>query len=165
MCFSYAHHLLTFCYICCLLSSLFSSLFVGPFEINLYMSWHFINKYPQYLRKLTLIQQYHQKHSCFNFPFSQTYFITLCYILCVIWFILFLAGLGFELKALHLLGRHYTFWAMPPALFALVIFLIERPRSSYLHFPCSWDDRYTPPHPAFHWLIWDLSHFFFPSWP
>jgi hypothetical protein len=34
--------------------------------------------------------------------------------------IFFLAILGFELKTLHLLGRHSTAWAVPPILFALV---------------------------------------------
>jgi hypothetical protein len=37
----------------------------------------------------------------------------------------FLVVLGFELKTLHLLGRHSTGWAMPPALSALIILEIE----------------------------------------
>jgi hypothetical protein len=36
----------------------------------------------------------------------------------------FLTVLVFELRAIHLLGRLSTIWAMPPALFTLVIFEI-----------------------------------------
>jgi hypothetical protein len=39
-------------------------------------------------------------------------------------FFFFLVVLGFELKTLCLLGRHFTTRAMPPTLFALVIFQI-----------------------------------------
>jgi ABC-type uncharacterized transport system permease subunit len=36
-------------------------------------------------------------------------------------FLSFLTIVGFEFRALHMLGRHSTTWAMPPVLFALVI--------------------------------------------
>jgi hypothetical protein len=38
---------------------------------------------------------------------------------------IFLAVLGVEFRALYMPGRRYTTWAMPPALFALVIFELE----------------------------------------
>jgi hypothetical protein len=85
------------------------------------------------------------------------------------WRFYFLAVLGFELKALHLLGRHSITWAMPPTLFT-VIFQIRSPicvclgwpglQSSYLRFLLSWDNRYVPLCPAFTWLGWGLLNFF-----
>jgi hypothetical protein len=39
-------------------------------------------------------------------------------------FFFFSGGTGFELRTLHWLGRCSTTWAMPPAIFALVIFKI-----------------------------------------
>jgi hypothetical protein len=42
------------------------------------------------------------------------------------------------------------------------------PQSSYLHFLCIWDDRHTPPCPAFYWLRCSLPDFLLKpqsSWP
>jgi hypothetical protein len=62
---------------------------------------------------------------------------------------------------------------MPPVLFALGIFQIGSciyvwagldHNSSYLCFLCSWDDRHTPPSPAF--IGWDgISQTFCLGWP
>jgi hypothetical protein len=69
-----------------------------------------------------------------------------------------LATLGFELRALCLLGRCSTVRATPTSLFALVILEIVfcfLPRlawtSIFLSYAshCSWDDKHVPPGPAF----------------
>jgi hypothetical protein len=51
---------------------------------------------------------------------------------------------GFELRALNLIGRHFTTSAMPPALFTLVIFLIRS------HFYAQTSLDLDPPIYAFH---------------
>jgi hypothetical protein len=65
---------------------------------------------------------------------------------------------GFELSALHLLGRHSITWVTPPALFALVTFQVGshillrvslRFQSSYLGLLYIWDERHV--HHA--WLV------------
>jgi hypothetical protein len=77
----------------------------------------------------------------------------------------FLVILGFELRALHLLGRYSTSWLMPPVLLFLVIFEMEScflPKQVwttvllFYTFCHSWDDRYVTPCPAFP-LRWGLE--------
>jgi hypothetical protein len=84
-------------------------------------------------------------------------------------FCIFLAWLGLELKVLCLLVKHFTTWAMPPALFSLIIFEIEShflPRPVILLFytsHCHWDDRHVTI-PSFLLLLllrWRLLNFFF----
>jgi hypothetical protein len=72
---------------------------------------------------------------------------------------------GFELRALHLLGRHYTTWATPPALLTLGHFLdrislfclrllgLDPPTCG---FPHSWNHRQGPPRCL---LKWSLPNF------
>jgi hypothetical protein len=57
--------------------------------------------------------------------------------------------LRFELRASHLLGRSCITWAMPLALFVLVI----------LEIGSRWDDRHVLPHPAF-FLKWGSHKLF-----
>jgi hypothetical protein len=71
----------------------------------------------------------------------------------------FLAVVGFELRTLLLLGRcsyHLSYVPLPSPFRFVFFFWVSRlcvsqpgPRSSYLHFLHSWDDRHMPPHPAF----------------
>jgi hypothetical protein len=70
-------------------------------------------------------------------------------------FFFFFEVLGFELRVSHLLGRHGTTWAMPPALFCFSYFLgrvlhfvQDWPQmwSSYLCLLHSWDYKYELPH-------------------
>jgi hypothetical protein len=85
----------------------------------------------------------------------------------------FFVLLGFELRALPLLVRGCTSWAMFPALFALVIFHTEShiyaqgwpgPPSSYLYTLNSWDDRCMLLCPVF--FSWDgVSQTFCLGWP
>jgi hypothetical protein len=82
-----------------------------------------------------------------------------------------LTVLEFELNASLMLGRHSTTWAMPQALFALVVFkkmvshlcLGSRGlQSFYLCFLHRLDDRHIPPYSAF--IGWDgRSHEFLPG--
>jgi hypothetical protein len=59
---------------------------------------------------------------------------------------------GFELRALYMLGRYSTTWTMPPSLFTLVVLGIGSHicwdwlglGSSYLCFPRSCDDNTLP---------------------
>jgi hypothetical protein len=80
----------------------------------------------------------------------------------------FFTVLGFKRRASHLVGRHYTTWATPPASFAFVIFLARilhfsqgnlRLQSSFVCLPCRLDDMHAPPHLVYllrldsHWLF------------
>jgi hypothetical protein len=64
-----------------------------------------------------------------------------------------------ESSASHLLGRCSTTWATPPALFALVIFLIgfhSMPQPAWTMIflsmlPHSWNDRHVSPCPSISW--------------
>jgi hypothetical protein len=75
--------------------------------------------------------------------------------------------LGFELRAMPLLDRCSTPWAMPQhfcfSYFLNGISLLcpgwPGPQSCYLSVLCKWDDRCTPLCPAFYWLIWGLTNF------
>jgi hypothetical protein len=67
----------------------------------------------------------------------------------------FFPVLGFEFRALHLLGRSSTTWVTPPALFCLSYFSDREscfcwdglePPSSYLCLLCSCNYRREPPH-------------------
>jgi hypothetical protein len=76
----------------------------------------------------------------------------------------------FELRALHLLGRHSATWAMPPFLLALVIFQVGSHtfawsqfglRSSHLCLLRSWNDR----HATIPSLLVEMeSHYLFCLW-
>jgi hypothetical protein len=84
--------------------------------------------------------------------------------------------LGFELRALHLLGRLSSTWTTPLGLFALVIFergspcIPGRPGlcSSYFRLPASWSDRHMLLHTCYHTQAFPLemggSHKFGGEW-
>jgi hypothetical protein len=71
----------------------------------------------------------------------------------------FLLGLlGFEVRSLHLIGRYFSAWTMPPASFALVILDLGSyvlPRLTwtviflFYAFHSRWDDKHAPPGPTF----------------
>jgi hypothetical protein len=76
----------------------------------------------------------------------------------------FSSGPGFKLRALHLLGRHPTAWAMILALFALVLLQVASCVFAWMwfsYFCClhSWDNRGVPPYLAY-CMRWGLANFF-----
>jgi hypothetical protein len=75
------------------------------------------------------------------------------------------AIVGFELKASHLLGRHFSTWAMSPTLFALGYFPDSLPlfpqADLELWSSCRWGYKYVPPFPAF--FVKMESHKLFPQ--
>jgi hypothetical protein len=86
----------------------------------------------------------------------------------------YLAVLGFRLRALYLLGRCSTSGATPQPFFAFIYF---SGRISYFYhgpalhcntsawgFPHSWDHRCVPPHLAYWLKWWGLSNFCL-GWP